>query len=163
MNSTKNAAAHIRKATISDIPFIKTCLIDSWVEHAKNHPELMTEERMRQSKIEEYYLKKIENKEYVLIAEAAGVRVGLIAAYIQQLESFFKNPEILYIDDVYVVPKYRKLGIAQLLLSEIDTIAKKNGIKRIDGKVYSFNKSMQKLLGKMNYHTPYSNWVKVLE
>lgn len=163
MNSTDNFAVNIRKATNDDIPFIKTCLIDSWVEHAKNNPKLMTEERMRQSKVEEYYSKKIKNEEYVLIADVDGIRAGLIATYKQQLESFFKDSEVLYIDDIYVVSKYRRMGIAKTLLTEIESIAKKNGIKRIDGKVYSFNKSMQKLLGKMNYHTPYSNWVKVLE
>lgn len=154
----------IRKATLEDIPFIKECLIDSWVEHARNNPSLMIEARMRQSKVEEYYSYVINNdKGYVLIAETDDKKVGLIRAYETKLADFFKDPQILYVDDVYVLKEYRRQGIARVLYMEIEKLAKEKGIKRIDGRIYTYNKPMQKLLENMNYHMPYSTWVKILE
>lgn len=154
----------IRKATLQDIPFIKKSLITSWVEHAHQNPEILSEERMKKSKIEKYYSDAINNhKAYVFIAEIAKNKVGLISGYKKELASFFKDPNILYIDDIYVVPDYRRKGIAKVLLSKMEKVAKENGIKRIDGRIYEFNKPMQKLLAKMNYYTPYGTWVKILK
>lgn len=45
----------VREGTREDLPFIKSALIDSWVEHAKNEPDLLDEERMKQSDIKSYY------------------------------------------------------------------------------------------------------------
>ncbi len=155
---------NLRQANLNDIPFIKDCLIDSWVEHAKNNPDLMTEERMRKSKIEEYYTDAIENnKGYTFIAEFDNKKVGLIRAYEDKLADFFKDSNILYIDDLYVLKDFRRKGIAKQLLEEIEKIAKKKGIKRIDARVYTYNHPMQQLLNSFEFKPPYATWVKLVE
>lgn len=154
----------IRPATINDITFIKQCLIDSWVEHAKNEPDLLDEERMRQANIEQYYRDSLQSdKSFVLIAEVDGNVAGTIRADIQNIPGFFKHNTILYIDDVCVAPEYRQHGVAQELLQAVEAIAKQHNIRRLQGRVYEFNKSAQRLFQKMGYRAPHATWDKVLK
>lgn len=154
----------IRKAYINDIPFIKECLISSWVEHAKNEPGLLDEERMKQSDVESYYKKALESKDsFVLIAEIGDKKVGFLRADIKRIPNFFKHNRILLLDDTYVSPKYRRMGVARKLTLEIENIAKKQGIRRIQSRIYTFNKPMQNLRRSMGYRSPHSTWDKVLE
>ena len=155
----------IRKATDKDIPQIKKCLIDSWVDHAIHVPELLDEERMKKSNIEKYYSKALNSPKtsFVIVAELDGKFAGFQRADIQKIPDFFKSNKIIYLDDAYVLPEFRRKGIATVLIKEIEKIAKKNKIKRLQGRVYTYNKSTQKLLTKLGYKTPYATWDKVLK
>lgn len=155
----------IRSARPEDIPLIKQCLIDSWVEHAKNEPGLLGEERMRSSDIETYYQECFDHPDnhFLFIAEADEKFAGFIRADIKEIPSFFKYPTILYLDDVYVVPEFRRKGIAKSLIQKAEEIAREKGIKRLQGRVYSYNKPVQKLLESMGYTSPHATWDKVLD
>lgn len=155
----------IRGAKPEDIPMIKKCLIDSWVEHAKAVPELLDGERMRASKVEEYYQKCFDepDKCFVFIAESESRFAGFIRADIQEIPSFFKYPTIMYMDDTYVLPEYRRKGIAKSLIQKVEDLARDKGIKRLQGRVYTFNKPTQKLLESMGYTSPHATWDKVLD
>lgn len=155
----------IRKGTIKDIPKIKECLIDSWINHAKNVPHLLDEERMKKSDIEGYYKKALLNSKnsFILIAEIDGEFAGFQRADIQEIPDFFKNNKILYLDDGYVLPKYRRKGVSTFLIREVEKIAKRNKIKRLQARVYSFNKPIQKLLTELGWSIPHSTWDKVID
>lgn len=154
----------IRRGTREDIPAIKECLINSWVEHAKNEPGLLDEDRMKASNVEGYYGAALDNSNcHVLIAEKDGLFAGFIRGDVQEIPNFFKHNKILFLDDVCVVPMYRKQGVARLLLQEIESIAKEAGIQRLQARVYSFNKPAQNLLREIGYQTPYATWDKVLK
>lgn len=143
---------------------IKECLIASWVEHAKEEPELLDEERMRNSKVEEYYFPAIQSVDsIILVAECDDVFAGFIRANIESISSFFKKNKILFIDDVCVVSKFRKIGVAQKLLVEIEARAKAKNIHRLQGRVYAFNEAGQRLFSKMGYRSPHATWDKLLE
>ena len=153
---------NIREATSKDIPTIKECLIDSWTTHAKNVPDLLDEGRMRNSKVEEYYKKALKKPDasFIFIAEVEGEFAGFIRADVQEIASFFKYPRILFIDDVYVLEKFRRKGVANLLIKNVEKIAKEKGIKRIQARVYSFNEPTKKLLESSGYSSPYATWDK---
>jgi len=154
----------IRKGIIKDILKIKECLIASWVDHARHVPELLDEERMKESDIEGYYKEAFENSKnsFVIVAEVDGKFAGFQRADIQKIPDFFKHSKILYLDDAYVLSKFRKKGIATLLIKEAEKIAKKNKIKSLQGRVYTYNKPIQNLLTKLGYTFPYSTWNKVI-
>lgn len=155
----------IRKGTRDDIPEIKKCLIDSWVNHAKNVSNLLDEDRMRKSDIDGYYKKAFANPEtsFIFIAEVDGKFAGFQRSDIQEIPNFFKYNKILYLDDIYVLPEFREQGIATKLIQESEKKAKELGIKRLQARVYSFNKPTQKLLSKLDYSSPYATWDKLLE
>jgi len=155
----------IRKGQPKDIPLIKQCLIDSWVEHAKQEPGLLDEERMKASDVEGYYRECFDepDKHFLFVAEADGKFAGFIRADIKEIPPFFKHPKILYLDDTYVLPEFRRKGIARSLLQRAEELAKEKGIKRLQARVYSFNVEIQKLLESMGYHTPHATWDKAIE
>lgn len=154
----------IRKGTPKDIPQIEACLIDSWVEHAIHEPELLDKERMEKSDIDGYYKKAFENSKtsFVIVAEVDGKFVGFQRADIQEIPAFFKDNRILYLDDLCVLPEFRRMGIATLLIKEAEKIANQNKIKRLQGRVYTFNKPVQKLLTGLGYRSPHATWDKVI-
>ena len=154
----------IRKGTPDDIPVIKECLIDSWVEHAKQEPELLDEDRMRASKVEDYYQEIFDDPEnhFLFVAEKSGEFVGFIRADIREILIFFKHPRILFLDDTYVKPEFRRKGIAKQLLLKAEEIAKELGIKRIQSRVYTYNKPVQDMLTSEGYRSPHATWDKVI-
>lgn len=153
----------IRRGKQEDILAIRPYLMDSWVTHARHEPKLLDEKRMRKSDIAGYYKAALKNKDCnFLVAEVNGEIAGFIRADVQKIASFFKDNEILYIDDVYVVKKFRRCGIARSLIFVVENIAKRKNIKRLQARVYTFNKPMQKLLGSMGYSAPHATWDKVL-
>jgi len=114
--------------------------------------------------VEEYYGEALDSaNSHVLIAELEGQRAGMIRADEDEVADFFKDKQILYIDDAAVEENFRRKGVAQALYDEVEKIAKEKGIKRIEGRVYAYNEPIQELLKKRGYRSPYATWVKVLE
>ena len=164
MNTSSKSPLHIRKAKISDLPIIKECLIDSWVEHAQNEPGLLDEQRMREVDVEGYYKEAFDSdKTVVFVAEIEGKFAGVQRADIQEIPHFYKDNKIFYLDDAYVVREYRGRGIVRKLIKEVEKVAKERGIKRIQARVYTYNKPMQRALEKLGYHIPHSTWDKLLK
>ncbi len=154
----------IRKAVPEDLPAIKAGLIDSWTEHARKEPDLLDEEDMRNVNVESYYKDAFESDEsIILVAEDGNNFAGIIRADISEIPHFYKHNKILYLDDVYVSPKYRGHGIVGKLISEVETFAKERGINRIQARVYTYNSAMQKALTRAGYHAPHSTWDKVIQ
>ena len=71
-----------------------------------------------------------------LIAEKDGRMVGFLIAHILPDKDFFLN-------DIYVMPKYRMQGIGKLLLSEFERLARRSGSKFRMGFVLTENKKMR--------------------
>jgi GNAT superfamily N-acetyltransferase len=155
----------IRTGKAEDFDNIKNYLIDLWVMHAENEPDLLDKERIRNSNVKSYYQKSLENpeKSCFFVAEEENEIYGFIKIDIKKIDSFFKNPKILYIDDLFVMPKYRRKGVAKLLLNRVENLAKEGGIKRIQARVYAFNSNMHKLLVSQGYNSPYATWNKSLK
>lgn len=154
----------IRSATLEDIGFIKQHLTDSWVEHAKHEPDLLEEESMKIADVEGYYRAALRSPDsFVFVAEVDGHIAGTIRADIQDIPKFFKHNKILYIDDVCVAPEYRKAGVAKALLLEVEALAKKRKIRRLQARVYAFNTPAQKLFEKAGYRAPHATWDKLLK
>ncbi|AKM82368.1 TPA: GNAT family N-acetyltransferase [Candidatus Berkelbacteria bacterium] len=155
----------IRQGKPEDISQTKNHLIELWVEHSKHEPDLLDEEKMRNTDAESHYNKCLENpdKNFVFVAEDSGKIVGFLASYIDEIPAFFEHPTILYLDEIFVLPDYRRQGVAQSLILQAENIAKEKGIKRIQARVYTFNTGMHKFLESMGYRAPYATWDKTLE
>lgn len=151
----------IRKGQPEDLPNFKKGLIEMWVDHAKHEPGLLDEERMRQSNVDDYYKDAFNSDStFVFVAEVDGNFAGVVRGDIQEIPNFFKDNKIIYLDDGFVLPEYRGRGIIGLLISEVEKAAKERGIKRLQSRVYTFNKPIQRALEKLGYHMPHSTWDK---
>jgi ribosomal protein S18 acetylase RimI-like enzyme len=111
--------------------------------------------RARGRDTESYYKNALRDKNCsFLVAEVDGQIAGFIRADIQRAAGFSRDNKILYINDLYVVKAFRRQGIAQALVTEAEKIAKAKHIKRVQTKLYTFNKPMRDLLRSMGYTVP---------
>lgn len=145
------------------MPFFKDRLIEMWVDHAKHEPTLLDEEQMRNSNVDKWYKDAFDSdKTCVFVAEVDGNFAGVVRADINEISHFFKDNKILYLNDAFVLPQYRGRGIMRALIHEVEKAAKEKGIKRIQTRVYTYNKAMQKALEASGYHMPHSTWDKLI-
>lgn len=155
----------IRPGKLEDVSQIKDNLINLWVEHAKNEPGLLDENEMRKTDAEGFYKKCFETQDkcFTFVAEDSGKIVGFLKADITEIPSFFIHPKILYLDDLFVLPDYRRQGIAKALILKAEELAKEKNIKRIQARVYTFNTGMHEFLKSLGYHSPHATWDKTLD
>lgn len=74
---------------------------------------------------------------YCLIAEHEGRPAGF-AFYFYNYSTWVGRPGI-YVEDLFVYPEFRRLGIGKALLKEVAAIALKNGCERMQWEVLDWN------------------------
>lgn len=78
-------------------------------------------------------------KAQVIIAEVGTVIAGF-ALYFPTFSTFLARPG-LYLEDLYVRPQYRGMGIGKAVLSELAQIARADGCLRLEWSVLNWNQS----------------------
>ena len=66
--------------------------------------------------------------------------VGLVRATLWEESGMVKGLKSVCLDDVYVLPAYRRRGIGAKLFNEVETWAKEQGAVRLDLYTWGFNK-----------------------
>ena len=121
----------IRNATREDVGFIKSC-IHELAEYEKAADEdHSTEELLCKNIFEEGYAK-------VLIAECDGETAGF-ALWFNNFSTWLARPGI-YLEDLYVRPKFRGKGVGKALLKHLCEIAVKRGWGRVEWWCLKWNK-----------------------
>ena len=123
----------IRKAKPSDVPHIFSML-----------KELAKFEKLsKMLKItEEVLLKDLFGSKKIIFANVAQVEDQVIgyAIYFYNYSTFLGKKGI-YLEDLYVKPKFRKLGAGKKLLSTLIEEAKKNSLGRVEWSVLDWNQN----------------------
>ena len=76
--------------------------------------------------------------------------VGVVRATLWQESGMVKGLRTVCLDDIFVLPAYRRKGIAARLFAEVETWAKEQGAVRLDLYTWDFNKgaiAMYKAMG----------------
>lgn len=84
----------------------------------------------------------------VLVAESYGKLIAY-AFYFFTYSTFLAKPT-LYLEDIYITPKFRKLGVGTRLFNELLKIAKRNKCGRIEFIVLKWNKNALNFYKKFN-------------
>jgi ribosomal protein S18 acetylase RimI-like enzyme len=164
LNHMKRSEIKIRPARESDLAVIEPLWIENWVEHARQEPSMLDEDRMKKSDVTGYFRDALANtKSLVLVAEIDGHIAGAVKADQQDIPSFFRYPHIMYVDDLCVLPQYRRQGVAEVLLRAVEARARELGIKRLQARAYTFNVAVQQLNTKLGWRMPHSTWDKLLD
>lgn len=66
--------------------------------------------------------------------------VGIVRATLWEESGMVKDVKTVCLDDIYVLPAYRRRGIAARLFTEVETWAKEQGAIRLDLHTWDFNK-----------------------
>ncbi|WP_208821489.1 GNAT family N-acetyltransferase [Tolypothrix sp. PCC 7910] len=82
-----------------------------------------------------------------ILAEYAGQSVGF-ALFFYNYSTFLTKPGI-YLEDLFVVPEYRRQGIGKALLSKLAQIAVERNCGRLEWSVLDWNEPAQKFYRSM--------------
>ncbi len=105
----------IRYATARDFAQLEKLSKTAWLDWWKENPKFG----------EEYVKDRIKGKK-TLVAIVDGVTVGYLV-----YGSIWSRH--WHIEDVYIKPKYRRLGLGSALMERLIVLAKKNGIRKLVG------------------------------
>jgi GNAT superfamily N-acetyltransferase len=121
----------IRVAIEDDIPLILS-LIKELAEYERlSHEVVATEELLRDSLFAQRRVAE------VLIGDYGGDPVGF-ALFFHSFSTFLGQPGI-YLEDLYVKPKYRGMGFGKTLLTRVAKLAKERGCGRLEWSVLDWN------------------------
>lgn len=67
--------------------------------------------------------------------------VGIVRATLWEESGMVKDVKTVCLDDIYVLPTYRRKGIASKLFTEVECWAKEQGAVRLDLHTWDFNKN----------------------
>ncbi|MBW4617096.1 MAG: GNAT family N-acetyltransferase [Desmonostoc vinosum HA7617-LM4] len=82
-----------------------------------------------------------------ILAEYAGQAVGF-ALFLHNYSTFLTKPGI-YLEDLFVLPKYRRKGIGKAMLTKLAQIAVERNCGRLEWSVLDWNESAQEFYRNM--------------
>jgi GNAT superfamily N-acetyltransferase len=133
MKSEKNALLSIRSVNEADVSLLAE-FIRGIAEYEKLADEVVADEAV----LRESFFGSRPSAE-ALIAEWDGKPVAF-AVFFENF-STFKGRSGLYLEDLYVIPEYRKKGIGKALLSHLAGIALERGCPRFEWVVLDWNQN----------------------
>ena len=92
---------------------------------------------------------------YAYVAESSNSIIGFALYYVSY--STWKGKS-LFLEDLFVLPEFRKEGVGGLLFDEVIETAKRWGVKRMDWQILDWNEPALNFYKKKNAHLD-SGWV----
>ncbi len=141
----------ILPASFDDLETLNDLMFDLHDEHHVQSPELFkTAEDIEQEKSIARYLDDPECLVYVAVYEKE--IVGFISGHFCELTSTVSQPVMMgSVDELYVLPEFRKRGVAKLLLARIETTFTQYGAKQMFVEVWDFNQQALSLYSKQGF------------
>lgn len=124
-------SAILRPATLEDIPVLFQ-LIQALAEYEKlSHEVSGSAENLKQH--------LFGNPSYIeaILAEVEGKAVGF-ALFFHNYSTFLTQPGI-YLEDLFVLPEYRRQGIGKALITHVAELAVSRGCGRLEWSVLDWN------------------------
>jgi len=131
-----------RKAKKEDLSQVVEIMEQIQRLHEEARPEIFKSKTKEQ--IEQEALELIEDeKEYVIIAVNDGEVCGILMCNLKDVKNHrnLKDSKSLWIDELGVNEKYRKLGIGKQLMKHAEELAKELKCKTITLNCWSFNEN----------------------
>ncbi len=146
----------IRSLIKSDFEQIKDFLPSMWFAHSANS-YLVSEKRLKQLSVIKYLKKVLDDKNQQGYVAIHGTNiVGFIKCEKQKCPDFYQYKHEVYIDDLIVLEKYRRGGIATNLIKKCVSYAKNQNICLISTKIWKFNKIPKSLFKGFGFQEDYS-------
>jgi len=148
---------HIREATLDDVDIILQLIIDLATYEKEPESVKATPELLRKNLFETPYAHAL--LAFTGTADSATDRepVGL-ALYFFNYSTWTGRPG-LYLEDLYVKPEYRSLGIGKAFFGQLGKIAQEKNCGRLDWSVLKWNQPSIDFYEKRLGAKPMSEWM----
>ena len=132
---------NIRNAQIEDVNKISELMLQVAKIHSNARKDIFKEKSIEEIKTE--FNNRINNKENILVAEENNNIYGVIVYKIKEVKEHInlKDRTTLYIDELVIDEKVRKMGIGKNLFSEVKKIAKEKNYDAVELNCWNFNES----------------------
>jgi GNAT superfamily N-acetyltransferase len=144
------APYRIRQATAADAG-VMVRMIREFAEYEK----LLDEVKATEELLLDHLFGSRSTAETLIAESSAGEPVGYAVFF--QTFSTFEGRIGIYIEDIYVRPRYRALGFGVALSNHIARIAVQRGCGRVEGVVLDWNRDMIAMVEGMGYR-PVPGW-----
>ena len=131
--------------------------------HAHKEPNYINGAVIEKDSIKKYYDSIDGKTTFLIIAEEGDKLVGFLKVVIKEIEPFFLLSKVLYLDQIYVLEKFRNQGVAKLLLKEAEEIARRENIVLLKARVYQFNAPAQQAIKSAKFTQLYSEYFKMIK
>ncbi len=109
--------------------------------HAQARPDFFVHREKDESYPWEAFLENLASPAVLQLGAFDDDRlVGIVRATLWEESGMVKGLRTVCLDDIYVLPAYRRRGIAAKLFGEVETWAKKQGAVRLELHTWDFNK-----------------------
>jgi GNAT superfamily N-acetyltransferase len=122
---------HIRFAQPEDAETVHRLVVELAIYEKLAHEVVSTSEDLRRA------LARPNPMVEVFLADIAGRPVGF-ALFFQTFSTFVGRPGI-YLEDLFVLPEYRRRGIAMALFNELFRVARERNCARVEWTVLDWN------------------------
>lgn len=159
MNMTMNFK--LRAATMDDLSQLRSLMYDLHDDHHQQVPEFFnTAKEIEKTKDIEKYLNHPECYVYVVHLDGSDDLIAFATGHFTDLNSLV-SPKIKIgcIDELYVLPQYRRHGLADKLCVRLEQEFKYIGAKEVFIEVWDFNKSALSLYDKLGY-SKHIHWIR---
>lgn len=132
---------NVRNAQIEDVNKISELMLQVAKIHSNARKDIFKEKSIEEIKTE--FNNRINNKENILVAEENNNIYGVVVYKIKEVKEHInlKDRTTLYIDELVVDEKVRKMGIGKNLFSEVKKIAKEKNYDAVELNCWNFNES----------------------
>lgn len=141
----------LRKATESD-----SATIAAYLKKLAEFEKLSEYYNVTESVIRD--LMSEENGLNALIAENDDIPVGIMAYYFYKIATF-SGKRILYIEDVFIDPEYRRCGAGKMMFEKIKEIGAEQGCSRLEWKCLKWNDTAQRFYEKIGGKCDTDEWL----
>lgn len=144
---------NIRNAQLEDINKISELMLQVAKIHSNARKDVFKEKNIEEINIE--VNNRINNKENILIAEENNNICGVIIYKSKEVKEHInlKDRTILWIDELIVDEKVRKMGIGKKLFSEVKRIAKDKKYDAVELNCWNFNEQAIQFYEKCGMNT----------
>jgi len=139
----------IRPAVAADIPLILSYIRELAAYEKLSHEVIADETTLRETLFGAHPTAEI------LLADADGDPAGF-ALFFHNYSTFLGRPG-LYLEDLFVRPDYRGLGVGRKVLAWLAALAVERGCGRFEWSVLDWNESAQGFYRKLGAH-PMKDW-----
>lgn len=153
-----------RLGTKEDVSAIAEALKSSWLMHADKESDFINRGVIESSNLEEYFADCFDgsDKSHLLVVQIDENIAGFTKVNIEEIQKFFNEMKVMYIDDIYTFKQYRNRGVSSSVLREVERLAKEKNIKWLKARVYSFNVPAQAAFEASGFKELYSEYFKII-